>query len=128
MGATYDIINKIAYPKTKSQYNLTELSEEKLQEVIKFFFEDFEMKFPNFKYDSEHYNIEYLNNKNLTIPKWYYGFKSHKLDEKLRIIYPNLNLKYSGTKLQSKAIEIMLKCYPFVPKTSIGLIERLANS
>jgi AAA15 family ATPase/GTPase len=110
-------------------YSLSLSTNERLQELCKIFFVDFENTFPSFKYECNKEIIHYLNERHIEVPSWFLKLKGHDLDKKIKTVYPALAGKYkSEGELQIVLMEIMAISYPLVPLTSIKLIEQLSNS
>lgn len=124
----HGISEKIGIDKTYNQYLLGSEKTERLQEIVKYFFAEFESKFPSNKYESEKAVISYLNGQKLEIPKWYLLMRGHDIVDKMKIIFPALSGKYKTEgEIQNALTIIMTKCYPFVPLTSIATIEEVGN-
>jgi hypothetical protein len=120
----HNIYNELNLDSYMNHYLIGDQSQEKLQEIIKYFFLKYEEAFPNSKYDSEKMDVQYFNGKNLSIPKWYLQMKGHDLHIKLKKVFTSFN-KYDSEKLfQNDLSEIMGKCFPFVPKPSTDLLKK----
>jgi AAA15 family ATPase/GTPase len=128
LNNAHNILEDIGFDKTYNQYNLGQESSEIIQACFKFFFNKIESKFPAFKYDSERSSIEYLNGRKIEIPDFYLKTRGHDIVEKIKAVFSAIDGRYKNEgELQSKLTEIMCKCYPFVPLTSIKTIEAIAN-
>ncbi len=124
----HGISEKIGIDKTYNQYLLGNEKDERLQEVVKIFFNEFESKFPSNNYDTEKETINYLNGRKLEIPKWYLLMRGHDIVDKIKIIFPALAGKFKTEgEIQNALTIIMTKSYPFVPMTSIKTIEEIGN-
>ncbi len=124
----HKILEKINISNTYSQYELGNESDEFLQNIVEVYFTEFESKYPTYKYNSERTIVEYLNGKRLEIPKWYLEMKGHDIVEKLKAVFPALEGKYKReSELQNALTIIMSKYYPFVPLSSIKIIETIGN-
>ena len=122
----HNVFNEFKISENFNQYLLGQETNERIQEISEIFFAAFESKFRSNKYDSKKIRIEYLNGKIAEFPEWYLQMQGHELLLKVMEIYPALNNKYTKEGVIQKALTIiMVKCYPFVPMTSINLIEDL---
>ena len=106
-------------------------SEDFIQSKINWFFETYESKFISFNSMSnkKQVQVKYLNNKILQLPEWYVYAQGHKLLDKMKEVFPELaSSKYSNEgELQKALTIIMARCYPFVPTTTIEVLERLSG-
>jgi len=123
MGNAHNICESINVDKMYNQFSIGNESESKLQDVIMYFFSEFEKHFPAFKYNTEKKSIKYLNNKELDFPNWYLLMQGHEIVTKVKVIFPALNKFTSEGDLQNTLTIILNKCYPFVPLTTIKVIE-----
>ena len=80
------------------------------------------------KNDSEKKKVEYLNGREIYIPKWYLEFKGHDLESRIKEVFPALNGFTSEGHLQRELTKIIGRCYPFIPKDSELLIEEIVNA
>lgn len=128
MNNAHGISEKIGINRMYNQYLLGNESSERLQSMVAVFFAEFEAKFSQYRYESERVDIEYLNGKRVSFPKWYLVMRGHDIADKVKVIFPALANKYrSEGDLQNVLTVIMSKCYPFVPLTSIKTIEAIGN-
>ena len=125
MKNAHNICESIGIDQTYNQYLIGNEPQERLQEIVSFFFEEFEKKFPSFKYSDNKTAIEYLNGKKLEVPNWYLTMQGHEIVDKVKVIFPALNKYTSEGELQNAITIILTKCYPFVPLTTIQTIENI---
>lgn len=121
----HNICESIGVDLMYNQYSLGTESEEMLQNIVKFYFEEFEKIFPAFKYDSNRIEIEYLNGRKLQIPEWYLKMQGHEIVTKIEMVFKSLEKYRSEGDLQIALITIMNKSYPFVPLTTVKIIETI---
>jgi predicted ATPase len=128
LNNAHGICEKIGIDKTYNQYLLGNEKIERLQKILEYFFTEFERKFPAYKYDSKKTSVSYLNGNNLEIPEWYLKMNGHEIVDKIKIIFTSLAGKYKNEgEIQKELTIIMAKCYPFVPLTSIKIIEQIGG-
>lgn len=123
----HNIFQETVFENTYNHLQIGNESNEKLRGLVKYFFEKFEDKHRAYKYDVEKVSIEYHNGKKVEIPKWYLEHKGHELERKIKQVFPALEKFRNEGDLQKKLSLIMGKCYPFVPKPSIDIIEKILN-
>ena len=123
MNNAHNVCESIGVDKMYNQYSLGNESETRIQEVVKFYFDAFEKKFPTHKYDCDLTEIEYLNGKKIKLPDWYLKMQGHDIVTKIKIVFKSLEKYPSEGDLQNALIKIMNKSYPFVPLTTIKTIE-----
>lgn len=127
MNNAHNICESIGIDRSYNQFLIGQESEERLQEIVKFFFLEFEKKFPAYKFDTGLKEIEYLNGKKVKIPEWYLRSQGHDLVGKLKMVFPALG-KFNDLGAQSELTLILTKCYPLIPIDSINLIESIGVS
>lgn len=125
LNNAHNICESIGIDRMYNQYSLGTESQTKLQYIVKFYFEEFEKKFPLFKYDSNQIEIMYLNGKKLKIPEWYLKMQGHEIVTKIKIVFIGLDKYRTEGELQNALITIMNKSYPFVPLTTIKVFESI---
>ncbi|RAJ97593.1 putative AbiEii toxin of type IV toxin-antitoxin system [Larkinella arboricola] len=89
-------------------------------------------KYPAYKeFDSQRHEIEYANNKHISVPIWYLNpEKGHFLEDILKKSFPVFDSKaFSDTgSIQKKMSIIVGKCFPFVPIDSVKVIRHLIDT
>lgn len=125
MGNAHGICQKTGLDITYNQFMIGTENEDKLQQLTSYFFNEFEKKFPAYKYDSKKVHLEYLNKKHLEVPEWYVKMQGHKIVDMIKKIFPALDKFKNEGELQNKLSVILTKCYPFVPITTINLLEKI---
>ncbi|WP_412476118.1 ATP-dependent nuclease [Flavobacterium sp. TBRC 19031] len=124
----HNILEKIGLSSSYNQYLLGNESDSRLEELTKLYFQEFESKFSTLRYDRKLIEVEYLNGRKIKIPEWYLLMKGHEIDDKIKVIFPALGGKYRNEgEIQNALTTIMAKCYPFVPVSSVKVIEEIAN-
>jgi energy-coupling factor transporter ATP-binding protein EcfA2 len=127
-GNAHNIMGAIGIGEDYNQYLLGEENSDRIQSIIINYFSLYEKRFPNDKYETERIAVQYLNGRNIEIPKWYLQTPRHDLVDKVKEVFPALKNKYKDEgMIQSALIKIMIKSYPFVPASSIELIEILGG-
>lgn len=111
--------------------NLKYEKEEIVQKFSNFFFEKIcgHKKFMLLNKNKEIAEVEYYSGHKLSIPKWYLEIQGHDdLVPALKVQLEPLFSKYrNNNQIEGELIRMICKNYPFVPKSSIALIERLAT-
>jgi predicted ATPase len=126
MDNAHKICENVGVDRTYNQFSIGGESQEKLQSIIKYYFGEFEKRNQAKKYESERAIVEYLNGKKIEIPKWYMEMRGHDIVQKVKEIFPALGNKYKNEgDLQSALSTVLTKCYPFVPLTTIQVIESI---
>lgn len=125
-----NILSEIGYDKAFNQYLLGEKEENEIQRIVDVFFGIVKKKegYESYNYaDTE--EIEYLNGKKIKIPKWYLTDKGHDIVKVIFNVFPPLKgyFQNNQNRIQEALTIIMTKCYPFVPLTSIKLLEEIGN-
>ena len=125
----HGVMGKIGIDAGFNQYLLGSESLERIQSIVEYYFSEFEQKFPVFKSHSERETVEYLNGKTVQVPKWYLRMQGHEIVTKVKAIFPALNqsVYQNEGEIQKALTVIMAKSYPFVPLTSIKVIETIAG-
>lgn len=109
-----------------NEYSIGQKSNEELQAIVNWFFEEYYSKFPAQKPSiKEDKTVHFSNGKSVNLPIWYVTMKGHDIEIKLREVFPSLNKFIGEGVLQAEMTLIISKCYPFVPLESKELIERL---
>ncbi|MDG5768273.1 ATP-binding protein [Balneolales bacterium ANBcel1] len=127
MGNAHDVYNKLGIDQSFNHFLLGELHQEKLQNYIKLFFEDFESSFQAYKYETNKIEIKFYNGKELLVPKWFMQSKGHNILEKVKNVYSALQkYQYEGD-LQRELSLIISKSYPFIPVSSIKTIKEISH-
>jgi AAA15 family ATPase/GTPase len=121
----HGICDKIGFDKNNNQYLIGQEPAERLQAFVDWFFRAFEEKFPIYKCDGGKVSIEYNNGRTLQIPQWYLEMQGHEIVTKVKTVFPALDKYTSEGMLQKELTTILNKCYPFVPATTIRLIEHI---
>jgi len=121
----HNICQSIGVDLIYNQYSLGEQSVEKLAEITRHFFSEFEKKYPSYKYNSEKCRISYYNGKTVDFPIWYLQMKGHDIVTKIKVVFPALAKYTNEGELQNALSIISAKCYPFVPLTTITTIENI---
>ena len=125
----HGVMEAIGITTSYNQYLLGGEANERIQSIVTYYFSKFEERFPSYKYDSEKVTVHYLNGRCIQVPKWYLLMQGHEIVDKVQQIFPALNQPKYRTEgaMQKVLITIMSKCYPFVPLTSVHLLEGLAG-
>lgn len=125
----HGILEQIGKDKNYNQYTLGQESQTYLQSVADNFFSQIEAKFPTLKADSARTGVHYLNGTTLQFPTWYLKTKGHSVDEKIRETFGMISGKFKNEgELQASLTQIMAKSYPFVPLSSVNLLETLSTA
>jgi len=116
-----------------SFHNIGLETNERLQEFVKYFFTVFSEKNYAYRNIDETVTIEYLNGKHVKVPKKYMDEQGHdgllpKLNKAFGDIFPERDGVPFAGELKDWFATTIASCYPFVPKSSIDLIERLTNN
>ncbi|WP_419699702.1 AAA family ATPase [Mucilaginibacter sp. NFX135] len=120
-----NIRSELNFDDTYNQYNLSNESNERLQEVWNWYIKKIEDVFPALKSD-QYIDIFYYNQKRVSIPKWFVNMQGHdELETKLRKVFPSLSKYTSEGYLQDTLSVIAAKCYPLIPLESIELLKQL---
>ncbi|MFA6072352.1 MAG: ATP-binding protein [Janthinobacterium sp.] len=116
LGYSSDLANKIG-----------DESNERLQEFVDYFFQKIAEGNPiAFKSLGDQATVRYGNGRQVVIPTKYLLAAGHKvLMPWLRAAFPDCF--QDDVKFKEKVIEFIEECYPFVPQSSIDLINELAN-
>jgi hypothetical protein len=112
---------------TENQYDL--ISSTKAQSAIDFIIKQFESKCRGIVNDKSLVDCIYSDNVTLKIPNWYLSHNGHDLKNKMVEIFPPLQAIKDGGEyeIELSLIKIIAKVYPFVPKESIDLINKLSG-
>ena len=111
-----------------SEHRLGELSNEKLQECVDFFFLKFSERNLNYKTLGESISIEYSNGKIVNIPKKFLSEQGHhSLIPKLHRAFPTLFPERDDYNFNYSFINLIAKSYPLIPKSTTDLLERLSR-
>ncbi len=126
----HNVYNELGIDETINQYSLGGESNEFLQNISDWFFAKY---YETHKVDEEKQNelaeIEYLNGKKINVPKWYLEFSGHDFEKRIKDIFSAIEGRYrSEGELQKEISLIVGKCFPFIPKDSELLIERIIKS
>lgn len=112
---------------SENEYLWGEKSNNQIQLKVDAFFSEIHTRFPILKETGSIFPIYYLSGQKIYFPEWYCKTKGHEIEDKLKKVFPPLiSLKNEG-ELQKKLTAIMVKCYPFVPLTTINLVEKIAG-
>ncbi|MBD8387912.1 ATP-dependent endonuclease [Dysgonomonas sp. BGC7] len=128
MGDAHKTSERLGLELGFNQYLLGYKSETELQRYVDLFFEDFTKKYPAFNTNGEKVEWKYLNEKKLLIPKEYSSMQGHEIVTKIKEIYPAFGKFNNEGDLQKALYPIILKCYPFVPISTIKIIESLSKN
>ncbi|TWI77928.1 putative AbiEii toxin of type IV toxin-antitoxin system [Lacibacter cauensis] len=127
LNNAHKICQLIGISENDNQYLLGNEPDKRLQEIVAVFFHELEKKFPTCKYDGDMQVVEYLNGRQIMLPKWFLSMNGHEIVGKVKLVFTALNKYSSEGQLQIDLIRIMGKCFPFVPKTTIRLIEDITS-
>lgn len=120
----HNIRAELGFDETYNQYNLSNESNNRLQQVWDWFLKKIYEKFPALK--SENTNtIVYYNRKEVLVPDWFLTTKGHEIEPKLRETFQILAKFTAEGDLQNNLSTIMAKCFPLVPMESIELLKKL---
>ena len=125
MDDAHNISKELKFGSAYNQFSIGNETNERLQEISNYVFDQLKKEFPVYKKETETIEISYINGKSILWPKWYAQMQGHQLEEKLRKVFTALN-KFSGEGvLQNKISLIIGKCYPFVPSSTVELLESI---
>jgi len=113
-----------------NQFSIGNETNERLQEIADKYFSLFENKYQCYRIQKEKVKVEYHNGKAVIFPKWFLMEKSHGLEPKIKEVFEGLGSRFpsqTGADLQLATIDVLAKCYPFVPKTTVEFLKTLAD-
>lgn len=124
----HNILKDLMIESTINQYLIGNNSNEFLQKIVDWFFENYYKKFrTEAKNHDLKIQVEYLNCKSVSIPKWYLEYQGHDLEVKLKQAFNVIEGYRNEGQLQKELITLIAKCYPFIPKDSVSVIEEIVN-
>ncbi|WP_422359665.1 ATP-dependent nuclease [Reichenbachiella sp.] len=126
----HSVYTELGIDETINQYSLGSESNEFLQAISDWFFTKY---YETHKVDEEKQKelveIEYLNGKKINVPKWYLEFSGHDFEKRIKDVFSAIEGRYrSEGELQKEISLIVGKSFPFIPKDSELLIEKIINS
>ncbi|SDK27551.1 AAA ATPase domain-containing protein [Catalinimonas alkaloidigena] len=124
-----DVQRGIGVDHSFNHFNIGTEDNSWLQKIVDYFFERFGEHNRTYKAKSgqERIDVEYLNGKVLSMPKFYLQARGHDLIPMIKKAFPAFN-KYNSEVLLAKDMSrLIAKCYPFVPKSTILTIEALCS-
>lgn len=126
----HNIYNELGIDETINQYSIGSESNEYLQEMSNWFFSKYyETHKIEQREKDELSEIEYLNGRKILVPKWYLEFSGHDFEKRIKDVFSAIEGRYrSEGHLQKEISLIVGKCFPFVPKDSELLIEKIIKS
>jgi predicted ATPase len=125
-NGAHNIYTEIGLEKSFNQYLIGNQTNETLQKIVDWFFKKvYHHRSTNEKDKADLIEIYYYNDKKICIPKWYLYLRGHDLEGILRKSFSSLDSFKKEGELQGKLIEIMSKCFPFIPLASSNLIEEI---
>ncbi|MEL7002410.1 MAG: AAA family ATPase [Bacteroidota bacterium] len=126
----HNVYNELGIDETTNQYSLGGESNEFLQAISDWFFlKYYETHKVDQEKQSELVEIEYLNGKKINVPKWYLEFSGHDFEKRIKDVFSAIEGRYrSEGELQKEISLIVGKCFPFIPKDSELLIEKIIKS
>ena len=123
----HNIYTELGIEATYNHLNIGEESNDFLQKISDCFFVKLYEKYPAFDNgELENIDIEYWNGKKIKVPKWYLETKGHDIEEKIKNVFDAIKGKFKSEGELQKEITLLIgKCYPFIPKDSVGLIDEI---
>jgi Cdc6-like AAA superfamily ATPase len=105
------------------------LSSEELQKLSDAVIKDLVSKNPTVQGGGKDlFKFSFLNDKTISLPQWFLNKKGDDLGKLIRDSFPILKSKLSNEKAMEEIFTgILIRSYPFVPKTSIDLLRNLCN-
>lgn len=125
LNNAHDICRKVGLNLSDNEYLIGEKRNEELQTIADKFFKEIQKVLPALNAEQE-VTLNYFNNKDIRVPCWFVIDRGHEIVERLKKVFPALQKFRNEGDFQQVLINIMSKCYPFVPKSSVELIEKLA--
>lgn len=129
LNNAHNICEKIGLTMSDNEYVIGGKSNKQLQGIAEVLFRETELVFPSHKATENLKPVHYYNGKTILVPEWFLMHRGHDIVERMKQTFTALQQKYreEGT-LQKELTRIMAKCYPFVPKSSVDVIERLGSA
>jgi hypothetical protein len=128
LGNAHNICELTGLNKDDNEYLVGDKEATEIQRISNVVFSQIEGRFKTLKATENLVEIKYLNGKAIQVPTWVLKEQGHDIINKLKIVFPALEKYKNEGDLQKALIQIMKKSYPFVPLTSINLVEKLASS
>lgn len=125
-----NIFKELEIEETINYYNIGLKDERFLQKLCNWFFMKYYQRFVTIRQEEKDDLVEFnfYNGKKINIPKWYLEFKGHDIEKKLKEVFQSFkNHNKSEGKLQEEIINVIARCYPFIPQDSVDLIESLTK-
>lgn len=125
----HNIYNELGIDETINQYSIGSESNEFLQKISNWFFiKYYETHKVKQEKKDDLIEIEYFNGKKIFVPKWYLEFSGHDFEKRIKDVFSAIEGRYrSEGDLQKEISLIIGKCFPFIPKDSELLIEKIIN-
>lgn len=125
-GNPNGIRQKTELLENENEYNLGHKSQEDVQKIVDTIFEIIREKYPALVDKSTLTNIPYLNGHVIQWPTSYCEAQGHEIVTKLKILFPAFTRFRNEGELQDDLTSVMVKSYPFIPQSSIEILERIA--
>jgi predicted ATPase len=119
-----NIRKELNFDEVYTQYDLSDETNERLQEIWDWFIKKIEDKFSVLK-SGPLEEISYYNGRKVSVPQWFLKMQGHEIEAKLRVVFLSLDKFTSEGDLQNNLSIIMAKCFPLVPFESIELLKIL---
>lgn len=118
-------LNELGISKSDNELDILKWEEARLQEVADWYFEKYYSKYPIQRSKSlDKVEVEYYSGKKLKYPRWFLEEKGHDFIEKN---FKEVFEPFKKSSYKRDLINIIGKCYPFIPLESKELIEDLAG-
>ncbi|MDZ7659498.1 DUF4435 domain-containing protein [Fodinibius sp.] len=127
MGNPHNVRDELGFAEHYNQYLLGTESVQRLEEISSWVESKFQDSFQNSDM-SERLEVEYLNGKKVSLPKYFLLENGHSLEEKYKEVFPALNSFKNNGELVEKLIGIMCRSYPFIPNESVQVLKQVSES
>ena len=128
-GGCHNIYDITGFNSEMNEYSIVDSEENILQEISLKILQPIEEKFQLARVNDSK-EVEYYNNKKISLPCWFLHMKHQELIEKFSSTYSfieNYRNKGEGT-LQKELTKIVCKSYPMIPKDTVDLLSNISNS
>lgn len=130
IGGAENVFSDLGFTTSYNQYALGQNEDNgSLQRISRWVIDRLRAKFTMLPgLEASKTQVEYLNGKQVDLPKWYVEMKGHELEEKLKKVFPSLAGKFrSEGQMQESLSKVIAKSYPFLPIETVKLIREIVR-
>lgn len=127
-GGNHGVYKELGFSDSYDEHSIGGESAERLQEIADWMIGKIVTKYPQLQRETETTHVAYKNGIVLEYPTWLLTHSGHDLVTKLKTVFPSLNNpKIDDNTLYKKLTDLIAKCYPFVPKDTISMLEAISE-